>query len=592
MAAILEEAAEQAEHYANGGAMLADRMPGLVKGFGYAKPKGVAPLDDGDDRVFRMAMDAEVALRKAVQSGYANPEGVKKSMNPAFAAQFGAFMMSNPQVRGLEQALSGIQQALSELGKNITLTSPLNSGFVPFDLVSPSRLIYPVYSPLRNKLPRVAGQGTSRRAKVVTAVSGSGQSAAPVIDTTISEFVGSSNPSQLSNWPINLPGSGSQVGVDINVPYRFWGLTESLSWLSQFAGQGFEDISALANLVLLQEMMLSEEYADIAATSIPLNAPNAPTAVARAAGTGETAISGATSNIYVKVTYTNYYGETVASSALTVSWASPPSNPVLDIALPGLAGGMQANIYVTTGASPGTYYRAATGVGGSMYTLMGALPTSGSQPPATDTTTSAATRQEGILSTLSGHASNGSIYPAGAGWQAGYLNQTVNDTLNRNVLNTALAALWSSYKASPSEIVAEGSDVMRLSNDILNSNSNSNYRLYVEQGDSSGIRDGAAVSEFQNPITRDILKILVHPWLTQGTAMLMSYALPFAWSNVSNVWEKTMVQDYLSISWPVIDASFRYSLFQYGSLVCYAPQYNGLLQGLQVNNHAAGGGWA
>jgi hypothetical protein len=589
VAAILEEAAREAENYSNSGAMLADRMPGLVKGFGYAKPRGVAPLEDGDDRVFRMAMDAEVALRKAVKQGYANPDGIRKGLNPAFSAQFGAFMMNNPQVRGLEQALAGIQQALSELGKNITLTSPLSSGFVPFDLVSPSRLIYPVYSPLRNKLPRVAGQGTSRRAKIVTAVSGSGQSAAPVIDTTISELNGGSLAN--NSWPINLPGNGTQVGVDINVPYRFWGLTESLSWLSQFAGQGFEDISALANLILLQEMMLSEEYADIAATSIALGTPSAPVLTARAAGTGETALTGVTTNVYVVVTYTNYYGETVASAAANVA---PAAGQVIDVALPGLAGGMQANIYVSTGASdPGTHRRMASGIGGSIYTLQGALPTTGATPPASDTTTSAATRQEGILSVLTGHASNGSIYPSGAGWQAGYLNQAVGDTLNRNVLNTALSGLWSNFKASPSEIVAEGSDVMRLSNDILNSNSNSNYRLYVEQSEVAGIRDGAAVSEFQNPITRDILKILVHPWLTQGTAMLLSYTLPFAWSNVSNVWEMTLVQDYLSISWPVIDASFRYSLFEYGSLVCYGPQYNGLLQGLQVNNHTtSGGGWS
>jgi len=31
---------------------------------------------------------------------------------------------------------------------------------------------------------------------------------------------------------------------------RFWGLSENLSWLAQFGGQGFEDISALANLLL------------------------------------------------------------------------------------------------------------------------------------------------------------------------------------------------------------------------------------------------------------------------------------------------------------------------------------------------------
>ena len=41
-----------------------------------------------------------------------------------------------------------------------------------------------------------------------------------------------------------------------NVPYRFFGISEQLSWLAQFAGQGFEDIAGLANLIMLQEMML------------------------------------------------------------------------------------------------------------------------------------------------------------------------------------------------------------------------------------------------------------------------------------------------------------------------------------------------
>jgi hypothetical protein len=66
--------------------------------------------------------------------------------------------------------------------------------------------------------------------------------------------------------------------------------------------------------------------------------------------------------------------------------------------------------------------------------------------------------------------------------------------------------------------------------------------------------------------------------------MLMSYTLPFTWSNVANVWEMVMVQDYLSISWPVIDATFRYSLFQYGALVSQAPQYCALLQGIQQSD--------
>ena len=57
-----------------------------------------------------------------------------------------------------------------------------------------------------------------------------------------------------STWPLNLPPAGSQTEVTLNIPYRFFGVTEQLSWLAQFAGQGFEDISALANLIMLQEI--------------------------------------------------------------------------------------------------------------------------------------------------------------------------------------------------------------------------------------------------------------------------------------------------------------------------------------------------
>jgi hypothetical protein len=140
------------------------------------------------------------------------------------------------------------------------------------------------------------------------------------------------------------------------------------------------------------------------------------------------------------------------------------------------------------------------------------------------------------------------------------------------------------FRADPAELVAEGSDIARLGDEIIAAGANTNYRLFLTQDDVGGFRSGAAVSELQNPITRSILKIVVHPWLTQGTAFLNSYTLPMSWSNVSNVWENVMVQDYLSINWPVIDASFRYSIYMYGALVCYAPQYNGVLQGLQVSS--------
>ena len=77
------------------------------------------------------------------------------------------------------------------------------------------------------------------------------------------------------------------------------------------------------------------------------------------------------------------------------------------------------------------------------------------------------------------------------------------------------------------------------------------------------------------------MKMVVHPWYTQGNADLITYQLPQTWTNVANAWEMTVVQDYVSIAWPVIDATFRYSLFLYGSMMAHAPQYSGHLGGLQ-----------
>lgn len=108
-----------------------------------------------------------------------------------------------------------------------------------------------------------------------------------------------------------------------------------------------------------------------------------------------------------------------------------------------------------------------------------------------------------------------------------------------------------------------------------------NYTIFVQQDEVANVTAGIAVSQFTNPVTRSTVRMTVHPYFPQGSAVGMSYTLPQVQTNVSNVWENVMVQDYISINWPVIDVTFRYSMFMYGTLFCPAPQYNFLLQGLQ-----------
>jgi len=612
---VAGEAAAESSWYDTPVDMLAGRMPEAVKGAGYARPGGNKIIEDQDE-VFDRSFKATKALRAASWKGYHAPDEVRKALNPSFSSQFGYFAAGmgmgatgGPGGNGLGELVSQLNSAFAQTDalKNFTLTAPLSSGFVPFDLVAPSRLIYPVYSPLRNKIPRVPGQGTSRRVKIITGVSGSQTGSQGVIDISIPELVAGS--SITGTWPLNLPASGAQTAIDLNVPYQFFGLTEALSWLAQFGGQGFEDISALANLILLQEFMLAEEYAMLAATPVALATPAAPTITVRTAGSNETAF-GTNTSYYVYVTATNFYGETVASPASAIATVNGTSQ-VVDVTISPVAGAQQYNLYVSTSSgSPttayltaGTSYQVSTtyvgvqqagSVGGHKFTLQGTAPTSANgTPPTVDTGTGKSTRMAGMIPTLSGQAATAGVYPTSPSvWEAGYVNQSLGTHLSISAVNTALQALFDgsgsqspgSFRADPAELIGEGGDLMRMSNDIVQSGQATTYQLLINQSEVDGVMSGAAVSQFQNPITRSKIQLLVHPWLTQGTAMLMSYTLPFTWSNVANCWEMVMVQDYLSISWPVIDATFRYSLFQYGALVAQAPYYSGILQGIQASD--------
>ena len=144
---------------------------------------------------------------------------------------------------------------------------------------------------------------------------------------------------------------------------------------------------------------------------------------------------------------------------------------------------------------------------------------------------------EGLIPTLTGLSATGSGPYANVGfestnvWKGGYVNQSVGTHLSTNAIFTALDAMWENngmnnvspgvYKADPSEIVADGGDLMRLANDMLLQGNSLNYLLNISQDQISGIRAGAAVAEFVNPVTRSTVKLTVHPWMSQGTALLM-----------------------------------------------------------------------
>ena len=295
----------------------------------------------------------------------------------------------------------------------------------------------------------------------------------------------------------------------------------------------------------------------IAGSSANLTAPAAPTVTKRTAGSNETSV-GANTYYKVFVTATNYFGETIASSVGDASATS--AGQVVDVTISPVTGAMNYNIYVSTASSASTAneFLAAQGVGGIRYTLQGTPPASGTTPPAADTGSGKSTRFEGIIPVLSGLSSQAGVYPTTpTNWIGGYYNNSVGTHLSYNAIYTALKALWQStsnqpgaFKADPAELISSGVDIANLSTDVISQGAATNYSLFIQQNQVDGVTVGAAVSQFQNPLTRSVLKLVVHPWYTQGNATLLSYQLPQTWTNVANAWEMNMVQDYASINIP------------------------------------------
>lgn len=230
--------------------LFAAKAASLVPGVGHVINNGV-PLNKAahGGEIMQRQHDTITKTRAATIDGAWNTDDVVAGISPEF--------WSHPKAG----AMKFMAARDSMVRKNFTATNQNLAGtpygLVPFDLLAPSRLIYPVYTLFRNKFPRPAGQGASRQVYGLLGISGSQTGGQGVIDISVPELVGGTlGNTGGSGWPLNIPQSGKQTQYRLNVPYRFFGLSEALSWLAQFEGQGFEDLSALANLVLLQEMML------------------------------------------------------------------------------------------------------------------------------------------------------------------------------------------------------------------------------------------------------------------------------------------------------------------------------------------------
>ena len=511
--------------------------------------------------------------------------------------------MSPDALASVTAALAGVEHP--DLQKDFTLTSPVSTGLVMYDLEAPAKMLTPKPTPLRNQLPRRRGVGVNHQYKRITGFTGTGTGGVGVIragitDATQTNFA----PSGAGQSLYYARGPKiSYAGDSATVPYIQFGVSDQVPWSAQFAGQGFQDIRALSKNALIWSSMLIEERmllygrGTAAGFSGVLAAPTGVAGLSRSPVGSEVAVTGFTTSLWVRVVAE--MGDFGVSQATAVSSAiAIAASQVTDITYTLPAGATGARVFVATGAAdPGDASRwlyvgagsatTPTPGGRSGYntlTLQGPLPTSGTVPTAYPTTsgttvnlTSAdggsavATEYDGLLA-----------YATGA--NTGYttkLNAAFSTTNPGTEYQTAFAAMWDAVKADPDRIWMSGSDRKQLSDSVKGS-ANSNYTIRLAQDDIGGFTLGTVATTITNETSggKD-LAIMVHPWLPQGNSIIMSDTLPIPDTNVDSVLAVYNVQDLMGVDWPVNQFAYECSSYWFGTLVCYAPAWLGSVVGIK-----------
>jgi hypothetical protein len=485
---------------------------------------------------------------------------------------------------GLQTALAAQRLAMQDIQKEITLTSPLSTSFAAFDLEAPAKMLTPRPTPLRNRIPRKKGIGTSHRVKRILGYTGTGTGGVgntwPGITESTTTAFGSIN---FERGP-----QISYASDDLILPYNSYSLSDAVSFDANFSGLGYQDLRQLSSTSTLYATMLMEERMMLMARgtasgySGALSAPTFTTATPVASAT-QTAL--AATDYFVNVTADagisgSGFGESILgteSAAITVA-----TGDVLTVTVSTpVAGALGYNIYVgtVTGAANLKYQGTLKGTG--TFTIQGAtsIQRTGNTAPFT---TSGAAASRATADTSAYATGYDGILPTVLGPNSGF-NNAINSTFSTAnpgaEFQTVFAGLYDAVKGDPDLVLLNGSDRKQLS-DAIKSGSTANYRLTIDNPGTGGTTYGSVVTGLQNEVTGKSIGLEVHPWLPQGVAPVLSFTLPIPDTEVSDVWANFMVQDYMGIQWPVTQFQYEFSTYFRGTFFCTAPAWNGVVSGI------------
>lgn len=481
-------------------------------------------------------------------------------------------------------AAAGISPG-DDLAKNITT----GSGLVAYDLQAPAKNLYPVTTPIRNRLPRVGGGvGLATNWRVVSAIAGSG------FDSMgwVPEGVRSGT---MSYTTANKAASYTTIGEEDYATF------EAIN-----AGRQFEDIQAKMTMRLLQKMMLKEEFAIMGGNnSLALGTPTTPTL--SAAGTGATLPAATYSVGVVAVTLEGFFASTrVAPLAVAVQkvvTSADGSNFTVN------GGSSNKSTTATQAVTLGqTLSASTTPIQGAVAYAWFVGPAGSEKLEAITTINSASfsaplagTGQalsaisadnstnsmafDGLLSVF-GNASSGAYKAQLATGTAGTGTPLTASGRGSVVeIDAMLQGLWDKYQVSPTVLYVNSQELKNITAKVLSAASSPLLQYHQSPEAAYQLTAGGVISFYYNPFMLDggmRMPVKIHPNLPPGTILAWCENLPMQYQSneVPNVAEVKTRQDYYQVDWPLRTRRREVGVYAEEVLAVYAPFAGGIISNI------------
>ena len=481
------------------------------------------------------------------------------------------------------------------LAKYFTQTGTATQGFQAYNLEAPSKRLFPTLTPLRNTIPRISGgYAVQANWKAITNIN-SGNVRAGVAEG-------------------KRGGTVNHTLVERNAAFKSFGLENYTTFEAEHAAKNYEDIRALAVQSTLIGLMIQEERVLLGGNnSVALGTTPTPSLAAAAGGAltdsstyrvicvalglqayldtvgvnngsiGQV-FSAATATVPGSITRTNidattdtFGGGSAQQSAVATQATSSP-NLKITATVAAVAGAVGYAWYIGVGAGNEKLNQVTT-INSAVFT---ANSDSGAQAASTlaasDNSTSTLD-YDGLIYQAVKSGSNAYVASLATGTAGTGSTLTSNGAGGIVEFDTAFQYFYDIYRLSPTVIYVSSQESRNISKKVI-ANAGAPLLRQVETSGKANLSSGWTVSILINTTTGDEVELRVHPNLPAGTVLFYTESLPYPLSNVSNVAQVLLRQDYFQIDWPIVTRKHQHGVYCEGVLQHYAPFSLGVISNI------------